>query len=240
MVTRAKPVTWPRVRWTPVDDSRLLVGVMKHGIGNWDSIRDDPDLNMDKKVSAPYSNTYPSLSLSLYVSLQILSQDKSRKPQASHLLTRVEYLLKLLVAEARTNRQKVSCLQFRESCCPTSLLQGGKRGKKAAASAKPVHRTATRTRKPVSKPVKPPSRTIQTTLEPVASLMVQVPRDLLVHCPDGAAGEVQHRKSKRPVLQDRIPVVKKPKVDLGRGRVSSFSEEDWEEKELDDEVFKKV
>ena len=64
MVTRAKPVTWPRVRWTPVDDSRLLVGVMKHGIGNWDSIRDDPDLNMDKKVSAPYSNTSPSLYVS--------------------------------------------------------------------------------------------------------------------------------------------------------------------------------
>lgn len=51
MVARAKPVTWPRVRWSPVDDSRLLVGILKHGIGNWDSIRDDPDLNMGNKVS---------------------------------------------------------------------------------------------------------------------------------------------------------------------------------------------
>ena len=57
MVTRAKPVSWPRVRWSPVDDSRLLVGVLKHGIGNWDSIRDDPDLNMGKKVGDPYHDT---------------------------------------------------------------------------------------------------------------------------------------------------------------------------------------
>ena len=55
MVSRAKPVGWPRVRWSPVDDSRLLVGVLKHGIGNWDSIRDDPDLNMEKKVGLPYT-----------------------------------------------------------------------------------------------------------------------------------------------------------------------------------------
>lgn len=50
MVTRAKPVNWPGVRWAAVDDARLLVGVMEHGIGNWDSIRDDPDLNMGHKV----------------------------------------------------------------------------------------------------------------------------------------------------------------------------------------------
>lgn len=52
MVTRAKPVSWPGVRWAAVDDARLLVGVMEHGIGNWDSIRDDPDLNMGRKVAA--------------------------------------------------------------------------------------------------------------------------------------------------------------------------------------------
>ena len=50
MVTRAKPVNWPGVRWAAVDDARLLVGVMEHGIGNWDSIRDDPHLNMGNKV----------------------------------------------------------------------------------------------------------------------------------------------------------------------------------------------
>lgn len=83
MVTRAKPVTWPRVRWTPVDDSRLLVGVMKHGIGNWDSIRDDPDLNMDKKVSAPYSNTSPSLSLCIFYRSCHKTSLGSRRPLTS-------------------------------------------------------------------------------------------------------------------------------------------------------------
>ncbi|CAI8057331.1 Chromodomain-helicase-DNA-binding protein 2 [Geodia barretti] len=199
MVTRAKPVTWPRVRWSPVDDSRLLVGILKHGIGNWDSIRDDPDLNMGKKI---------------------LLEDKSRKPQASHLLTRVEYLLKLLVTETQTTRQK-----------------GGRGGRKGAAAAKPVHRTATRTRKPVSKSVKPPPRTSQV---PPTSLTVQIPRDLLAQCPEGVVGDIQDRKTKRPVLQDKVPPIKMAKMDPGRGRGSSFSEEDWEERELDEEVFKKV
>lgn len=51
MVTRAKPVNWTGVRWAAVDDARLLIGAMEHGIGNWDSIRDDPDLNLSNKVS---------------------------------------------------------------------------------------------------------------------------------------------------------------------------------------------
>ena len=55
MVTRAKPVNWPGVRWAAVDDARLLVGVMEHGIGNWDSIRDDPDLHLGSKVDIHHS-----------------------------------------------------------------------------------------------------------------------------------------------------------------------------------------
>lgn len=106
MVTRAKPVNWPGVRWAAVDDARLLVGVMEHGIGNWDSIRDDPDLNMGNKVGTPPLYTHHQY---LCTILQILSAEKSRKPQASHLLTRVEYLLKLIVVEAKTRRKRVRC-----------------------------------------------------------------------------------------------------------------------------------
>ena len=54
MVTRAKPVNWPGVRWSAVDDSRLLVGVLEHGIGNWDSIREDSALNLGGKVRTLY------------------------------------------------------------------------------------------------------------------------------------------------------------------------------------------
>ena len=39
--------------------------------------------------------------------LQILPAAKSMKPQASHLQTRVEYLLKLLQSEARKAKKKV-------------------------------------------------------------------------------------------------------------------------------------
>ena len=107
MVTRAKPVNWPGVRWAAVDDARLLMGVLEHGIGNWDSIRDDPNLNMAHKVSQ-YS-TQPSLLTVTPSHSQILSSEKSHKPQASHLLTRVEYLLKLVMIEAKArNNKKVS------------------------------------------------------------------------------------------------------------------------------------
>ena len=75
---------------------------------------------------------------------------------------------------------------------------------------------------------------------PPTSLTVQIPRDLLAQCPEGVVGDIQDRKTKRPVLQDKVPPIKMAKMDPGRGRGSSFSEEDWEERELDEEVFKKV
>ncbi len=50
MVTRTKTVTWAGVRWTAVDDARLLVGVNEYGVGNWDSIRSDSTLGLTKKV----------------------------------------------------------------------------------------------------------------------------------------------------------------------------------------------
>ena len=51
MVTRAKPVTWGGVRWTAVDDAKLLVGVYEHGMGNWEIIRGNSSLGLSNKVS---------------------------------------------------------------------------------------------------------------------------------------------------------------------------------------------
>lgn len=71
-----------------MDDAKLLVGVYEHGLGNWESIRDDPNLGLSSKI---------------------LRAESSLKPQASHLQTRVEYLLKLILAEAAEKmRKKVS------------------------------------------------------------------------------------------------------------------------------------
>ena len=56
LVTRAKPVGWPGVKWTAVDDSRLLVGVYKHGLGNWDNIKDDSESGLSNKVCFDFYN----------------------------------------------------------------------------------------------------------------------------------------------------------------------------------------
>lgn len=36
--------------WGSLEDSRLLVGVKKHGYGAWTNIRDDPTLGMGDKM----------------------------------------------------------------------------------------------------------------------------------------------------------------------------------------------
>lgn len=90
------------MRWAPVDDARLLVGVLQYGLGNWESMRDDTDLGLTDKVLS-----WSSISTQLYSQSQILPSNKGQKPQAQHLKTRAEYLLKVLRAEA----QKKVCQQ---------------------------------------------------------------------------------------------------------------------------------
>ena len=80
LVSRAKSVNWAGVRWTTVDDAKLLLGVYEHGFGNWENIKNDPNLGLSNKI---------------------LPLDRSLKPQISHLQTRVEHLFKLLKSEAR-------------------------------------------------------------------------------------------------------------------------------------------
>ncbi|KEI39502.1 uncharacterized protein L969DRAFT_49220 [Mixia osmundae IAM 14324] len=36
--------------WTPEDDRQLLIGVNRHGFGEWHAIRDDPELNLKDKL----------------------------------------------------------------------------------------------------------------------------------------------------------------------------------------------
>ena len=38
------------MRWAPVDDAKLLVGVLQYGLGNWENMRDDTDLGLTDKV----------------------------------------------------------------------------------------------------------------------------------------------------------------------------------------------
>ena len=68
-----------------MDDAKLLIGIYEHGLGNWESIRDNPTLGLSSKIMRP---------------------DATLKPQGSHLQTRVEYLLKLLQEEAAEKKRK--------------------------------------------------------------------------------------------------------------------------------------
>ena len=69
--------------WSEEDDSNLLKGVYEYGMGSWEAIKMDPDLNLHEKI---------------------LPGGKNVKPQAKHLQTRVEYLLKVLGKHADSEK----------------------------------------------------------------------------------------------------------------------------------------
>ncbi|XP_054714186.1 chromodomain-helicase-DNA-binding protein 1-like [Uloborus diversus] len=62
------------VPWNISDDSRLLRGIYEYGMGNWESIKMDPNLELGDKILP----------------------DGEQKPQAKNLQTRADYLLKIL------------------------------------------------------------------------------------------------------------------------------------------------
>lgn len=70
---RTKPAHFD-VEWGSEEDTKLLKGIYVYGIGSWEQIKLDPSLNIGDKI--------------------LLNEDK--KPQAKHLQSRAEYLLKLL------------------------------------------------------------------------------------------------------------------------------------------------
>ncbi|XP_075149709.1 chromodomain-helicase-DNA-binding protein 1 [Haematobia irritans] len=62
------------VEWSVNEDSKLLCGIYQYGIGSWEQMKMDPSLNLTEKI---------------------LHND-ARKPQAKHLQSRAEYLLKII------------------------------------------------------------------------------------------------------------------------------------------------
>ncbi len=63
------------VDWDATDDSKLLCGIYQYGIGSWEAMKMDPSLNLSDKI---------------------LFNDENKKPQAKHLQSRAEYLLKII------------------------------------------------------------------------------------------------------------------------------------------------
>lgn len=70
---RTKPAHFD-VDWSIKEDSKLLQGIYQYGMGSWEQIKLDPNLGIGDKI--------------------LLNEDK--KPQAKHLQSRAEYLLKVL------------------------------------------------------------------------------------------------------------------------------------------------
>ncbi|XP_022671471.1 chromodomain-helicase-DNA-binding protein 1-like isoform X2 [Varroa destructor] len=78
--------------WTPQDDSNLLRGIFEYGMGSWDAIKADPSLQLKDKILLP---------------------DPEAKPQAKHLQSRAESLLKLLKRINNKKQKKLLAAQKR-------------------------------------------------------------------------------------------------------------------------------
>jgi len=63
------------IEWAAEEDSKLLNGIFQYGMGSWEAIKVDPSLCLGEKI---------------------LLNDNNKKPQAKHLQSRAEYLLKII------------------------------------------------------------------------------------------------------------------------------------------------
>lgn len=70
---RTKPAHFD-IEWESMEDSKLLQGIYQYGMGSWEQIKMDPAFGLGDKI--------------------LFNDDK--KPQAKHLQSRSEYLLKIL------------------------------------------------------------------------------------------------------------------------------------------------
>ncbi|XP_013389384.1 chromodomain-helicase-DNA-binding protein 1 isoform X4 [Lingula anatina] len=81
LTARVKSANWD-CPWGEEEDTSLLKGVYEYGVGSWEAIKMDPDLNLHDKILP----------------------DGDLKPQAKHLQTRVDYLLKILRKQMEPNK----------------------------------------------------------------------------------------------------------------------------------------
>lgn len=82
---RTRPANFD-IDWTVGDDSKLLAGIYQYGMGSWEAIKMDSSFEIGDKI--------------------LTNEDK--KPQAKHLQSRAEYLLKLIkkLLDQKNGKQK--------------------------------------------------------------------------------------------------------------------------------------
>ncbi|KAJ2742247.1 ATP-dependent DNA helicase Hrp3 [Coemansia sp. BCRC 34301] len=105
-----KPVHHWSCLWGQREDAMLLVGIFRHGFGNWDRIQADPDLGLQKKLFLTPADEKAAASSQPAVSASGASGTvrpnaaasgaavgkRIVAPKATHLVRRGEYLLKVL------------------------------------------------------------------------------------------------------------------------------------------------
>ncbi|THD21659.1 Chromodomain helicase DNA binding protein 1 [Fasciola hepatica] len=98
-----KLVAWS-CPWDASDDVRLLTGVYEHGYDNWEAIKLDADLGLGSKL-LPVSQT--------------------ERPQASHIRSRVDYLLRMLAKHVQQKSDADSpCGSISRKCKQTDNSAG--------------------------------------------------------------------------------------------------------------------
>ncbi|GFS24820.1 chromodomain-helicase-DNA-binding protein 1, partial [Elysia marginata] len=98
---QVKKVHWDCF-WNIDDDSALLKGVYEYGMGSWESIKMDDKLGLSDRILP----------------------DGELKPQAKHLQTRVDYLLKLLKKEPVAVPNQTGPMHFTASSEPKEIAGG--------------------------------------------------------------------------------------------------------------------
>eukprot|EP01080_Neovahlkampfia_damariscottae_P010557 gene10557-3076_t len=81
--------SWPSsIEWSYEDDQNLIKGILKYGLGNWDELKNDKDLNFNERISG--------------------KENEDGKINSSHLLKRIDDLCESIFKNKKKEKKKES------------------------------------------------------------------------------------------------------------------------------------
>lgn len=186
--TRVKPANFD-VPWELEDDSKILKGIYQYGIGSWEAIKMDPSLGIGDKILA----------------------NEDKKPQAKHLQTRAEYLLKILrkqldnksgVTKPKRQRKarEIKSVLTKE-IIEDDISSGDENTAPTAASSN--------TLVPPKRPPKPKLEKVKVKSEGDEETKSDVPDE---KDKDDVASKDEHRKERKKIKKEKKESKKKKKV----------------------------
>ncbi|KAJ2842416.1 ATP-dependent DNA helicase Hrp3, partial [Coemansia brasiliensis] len=128
-----KPVHHWSCLWGQREDAMLLVGIYRHGFGNWDKLQSDADLGLEKKLFLTTADEKAANVQSIGggggSSGTVRGSSGAKRiiaPKATHLVRRGEYLLKVL-REGEENKNRPAASQASTSTPPSRSSSSRKR-----------------------------------------------------------------------------------------------------------------